>query len=84
MDRNCNSPLPSKNNTEDTSQIQWKIDEITIVAKRNEAGLWNVYAMEKDIIFPNVTKNVSNEELLFVVEEYKNRYYEDGFAELVE
>lgn len=84
MDRDRQTPLPSENDTEDTNQIHWKIDDITIIAKRNRFGQWNVYVMEKDIIIPDMTKNVSNEDLLFVVQEYKNRYHTpEGFAGLI-
>lgn len=75
MDRDRQTPLPSENDTEDTSQIRWTIDDITVIAERNKVGQWNVYAMEKDIIISDVTKNVSSQDLLFVVQEYKNRYH---------
>lgn len=76
MDRNKDIPLPSENETEDTSQIQWMIDDITVIAERNNLGRWDVYAKEKDIIISDMTQNVSKEDLLFVVQEYKNRYYQ--------
>lgn len=78
MIRDNNNPLPSENDKEDTTQIRWTIDDITVIAERNELGRWNVYAMEKDIIVSSVTQNVSNDELLYVVREYKDRYHQTG------
>lgn len=69
------APLPEDNDKGDTTKIVWTLDNISIIAERNELGRWDVYAKENDIIISSVTQNIASNSLLYIVKEYKDKYY---------
>lgn len=75
-------PLPSETDKGDTTKITWTIDNISIIAERNDLGRWNVYAKDDDIIVSGVTQNIESKDLLYVVREYKQIYYSKHSVDL--